>query len=140
MSNILKVDAFIEGKNRQSSSQINFFIRSKNNDKNRWEMGQLNRIKKNSGCWIFGKTRNKCFWLQYKIASLQNSMIFMKNINIFFIDLRFHTFNSYSLTFYQTRTSAGNSFSIRYLDKVLYLKLHYQKNASDRILSSIVDW
>ena len=36
------VDAFIEDKNRQSSSQI---IRSKNNNKNRQEMGLLSLLK-----------------------------------------------------------------------------------------------
>jgi len=38
---MIKKDAFIVGKNRQSSRQNLFFIRSKNNNKNRREMGLL---------------------------------------------------------------------------------------------------
>ena len=37
----IKIDTFIEGKNRQSSSHI---IRSKNNNKNRREMGLLSLL------------------------------------------------------------------------------------------------
>ena len=44
MKKDLNADAFIEGKDRQSSSQIYFLLEVKNNSKNRHEMGLLSLL------------------------------------------------------------------------------------------------